>query len=72
MTRDPRIDPHEGDELLQRNGTLRLLVDGVTYRTVYYRIVDGQDGPLGAFRISMSDWRSLAEGQCEGAEEETP
>lgn len=66
MTRDPRIDPHEGDELTQRDGALRLLVDGVLDGVVLYRVVDSQDGLLGASRIPLSEWREIAAEQCEG------
>lgn len=69
MSRDPRIDPHEGDELLQRNETWRLLVELVTSGTVLYRVVDSQGGLLGASRIPLSEWRELAAEQCECAGE---
>lgn len=65
MTRDPRTAPHEGDELTQRHGTLRLLVDGVLDG-----VVDSQDGLLGAWRVPLSRWREMAAEQCEGVREE--
>jgi len=60
MTRDPRLDPHEGDELSQAGGTLLLLVDRVTPYEVAYRVVDASGGLHGAYRTSLSNWRLSA------------
>ena len=60
MTRDPRLDPREGDELPSAAGTLRLLVDRVTPYEVAYRVVDASGGLHGAYRTSLSNWRLSA------------
>ena len=65
MTRDPRTDPREGDELSQAGGTLRLLVDRVTDREVAYRVVDASGGLHGAYRTRLSNWCMSAPYTCE-------
>ncbi len=70
MSRDPRTDPHEGDELRERGGVLhsrRILVDGVDCGEVFYRVVDADGGLLDARRVTLAAWRELAPTECEEA-----
>ena len=65
MTRDPRLDPHEGDELSQAGGALRLFIDRVTPCEVAYRVVDASGGLNGAYRTRLSNWRMSAPYTCD-------
>lgn len=66
--RDPKKDPREGDELrregdeLRREGTV-ILVDQVKPDAVYYRVTDDQGGLVGAWWLSLEDWRAAWEGE---------
>jgi len=64
MTRDPRQDPREGDELRQRDGNQVLIVDMVRDRQVYYRVTE-HGALVNALRISLEHWRECSPVQCE-------
>jgi len=60
--RDPRDDPREGDELLEYDGSRRLLVDMVTDAHVYVRVTDGAGGLLSAVRVERGRWQAACLG----------
>lgn len=68
-TRNPLIDPRDGDELRQRNygglRSLRILVDHADGIEVAYRVVDALDGLVSAHRVPIERWRRLAPVECE-------
>jgi hypothetical protein len=63
--RDPRTDPRDGDELRQRGGGLRILVDKADHMEVAYRVADALDGLVAAYRVPLEMWRRLATVECE-------
>ena len=63
MTRDPRHDPREGDELPERWTSRIAIVDLVRDGQVYYRVT--QHGALvAALRTPLDKWRQCAARQC--------
>ena len=69
--RDPRIDPHEGDVLRQKNGRCELLVDLVRDGWVYYRVTDGKGGLIAARKMVMQDWCREALENCKENDRQT-
>jgi len=64
VSRDPRTDPREGDILFQAGGARTLQVDKVTDQEVAFRVIDWSGGLLGARRISILTWKSVAPHEC--------